>query len=540
MRKEQREYRSKQQMASDIAAEHLSFDSEHCLRAENLCWDIDVWYPLVEDMTFKSVFVPLTMTEAKAIQAFHDVSWRKSRENLSEDEIDVLRELEQSIDNTIQTTFGNAGCFIRLCGRSPKDGEPLHRDAIFERFQREHQRLIAEGRPDDIHTKMTAIARTPLLHVRTGAEVMSLLLTSERIYADILDWIRFGEPEQICLREFSEEISVDYEFRVFVSGGHITAITQYDHYAYYPHLHPMKHFLQSHILIYWKELHSRIGLDQYIVDIAYLPISKRFICVEFSPFFPCTGASLFNWTQDIDVLTGKKPFEFRMRHECDVHPQLADLMEVNWDGRWKTPMTPYSQFLSTSRSKSLVDRMKSVFRDSFQNNACDTSILFVYGTLKRGFQWHSKYLSPKLGAKYVSPATTTESYPLVIGECGVPYLLGDMCGCGEKVRGEVYRVTPECLQNLDDYEGVSKEYYLRRKITIETDGKQLQAYIYYISNPPEDIRHLPMLCEYTLEMHRNNYHPIKHIHIKQKNYFKTPSTWGRFVGNIEYFAEKSS
>ena len=119
----------------------------------------------------------------------------------------------------------------------------------------------------------------------------------------------------------------------------------------------------------------------------------------------------------------------------------------------------------------------------------------------------------------------------------MPYLLGDMCGSGEKVQGEVYRVTAQCLQNLDDYEGVSKGYYFRRKIIIETGGKQLEAYVYYISSPPEDIRHLPMLGEYTLDMHRNSYHPIKHIHIKQKNYFKTSSTWGRFVGNIEYFAE---
>jgi hypothetical protein len=33
---------------------------------------------------------------------------------------------------------------------------------------------------------------------------MSLLLSSERVYAEMIDWIEFGEPEQIVFREFDE------------------------------------------------------------------------------------------------------------------------------------------------------------------------------------------------------------------------------------------------------------------------------------------------------------------------------------------------
>ena len=66
-------------------AAQLQFNSEHRLRAENLSWDIDVWYPIVERFTFKTFFLPLSKEEARAILAFHDVSWRNAKQELSVD-----------------------------------------------------------------------------------------------------------------------------------------------------------------------------------------------------------------------------------------------------------------------------------------------------------------------------------------------------------------------------------------------------------------------------------------------------------------------
>jgi hypothetical protein len=94
---------------------NLSFDSEHRLRSENLSWDIDVWYPLVKDYTFRSIFVPLRLNEAKAIKAFHDVSWRHVRPSLTDDEIQTLLSLEKTLHNCITQNFDN-GAFMRLCG----------------------------------------------------------------------------------------------------------------------------------------------------------------------------------------------------------------------------------------------------------------------------------------------------------------------------------------------------------------------------------------------------------------------------------------
>ena len=68
--------------------------------------------------------------------------------------------------------------------------------------------------------------------------------------------------------------------------------------------------------------------------------------------------------------------------------------------------------------------------------------LFVYGTLKRGFHWCSKYLhsrpssantegeGERVPAVYVGEAVSVSAHRLVVGACGVPYL---SLGEGEKV-----------------------------------------------------------------------------------------------------------
>lgn len=687
-------------------SDYLSFDSEHRLRAENLSFDIDVWYPLVEKHTFRSMFLPLKLKEAIAIRAFHDVSWRHVKQCLSDDEISTLITLEKDIDDKLMECFPNREAFIRMCGRSPKDGEPRDRDKIRRSYHKMLSEYKALGTYGEEEAKMLAIAKTPLLHVRCGADVMSLLLTSERVYSDMIDWIKFGEPEQICLREYDPRVTIDNEYRVFVYENKLTAVSQYDHYGYYRHIEPNREKILCAINKVWKEVHALLKVSSYVMDVAIIPSNEHgddtcsspdqpvFEClvVEFSPFFYCTGSSLFSWTADIDILQGIDPFEFRTKKQADLHPQLADLIDVNWDSRWVGEAVPYESFfnkepgteLSTVRDDSvtkgkyillgscwslllfsylsggldlvpvsresydpvvllqeLVHRLPppatlgpivaSVLlfaysrlylhpnlkagagvktkaatiigdcnssdrrdggksrKDDGQRNAIK---LFVYGTLKRGFQWNNKYLSQRLGATFVSEATTCSSFRLVVGDCGVPYLLlndeeehlqaGDglkhettttaglnattapidtpgsrsdhgvniNANCvsniqekgkgGYCIKGELWEVTEECLQNLDDYEGISKGYYERCKVRVrrrvsesgeygEEEEEEANVYILrvLVNGVDGDLLTKPCIDEYTLSMHKQLYSPVNHIQIKQVNYFKTPSSWGK-------------
>ena len=67
------------------------------------------------------------------------------------------------------------------------------------------------------------------------------------------------------------------------------------------------------------------------------------------------------------------------------------------------------------------------------------SLLFVYGTLKRGMHWHSKHLSR---ARYVCDVATAEPQTLVLGDCGVPLMLRNdddgKTSAGKHVRGELF------------------------------------------------------------------------------------------------------
>lgn len=60
----------------------------------------------------------------------------------------------------------NTGAFMRLCGRSPKDGEPLYRDRVYQKYETELQKLLNEGHPLNANTKLQAVSK---VSTRSGA-----------------------------------------------------------------------------------------------------------------------------------------------------------------------------------------------------------------------------------------------------------------------------------------------------------------------------------------------------------------------------------
>ena len=177
--------------------------------------------------------------------------------------------------STVKRARGcRSGCFVRLCGRSPKDGEPLNRQSVWDDYTRTLQQLTGHTHGDaaafdestvDANTRLRAIthASARSFRCRSGNDVMNLLLTSERVHrckcrrslapcaqhsalacSDMIDWLNFGEPEQVVLRQWTDGFEIENEFRLFVCEGQLTAASQYDHYAYYPALHEAHASLQ--------------------------------------------------------------------------------------------------------------------------------------------------------------------------------------------------------------------------------------------------------------------------------------------------------
>ena len=87
--------------------------------------------------------------------------------------------------------------------------------------------------------------------------------------------------------------------------------------------------------------------------------------------------------------------------------------------------------------------------------------LFVYGTLKRGMQWHDKFLARD--AHFCGRATTMVRLRLTVGNCGVPYLLLPEDNTepladveGRQIHGELWIVNDDTLLGMDQYEGIGK------------------------------------------------------------------------------------
>jgi len=113
-------------------------------------------------------------------------------------------------------------------------------------------------------------------------------------------------------------------------------------------------------------------------------------------------------------------------------------------------------------------------------------LLFVYGTLQRGGEYHDFLRSAH--ARLLGAGTLLVPYPLVVGR--YPCLL-DRRGCGYRVRGEVYRIAhPSRWAALDWLEDHPREYQ-RRLEPVRLGGATVRAWTYFYLFPQRLCKRLP-------------------------------------------------
>ncbi|MET0262569.1 MAG: gamma-glutamylcyclotransferase family protein [Rariglobus sp.] len=106
------------------------------------------------------------------------------------------------------------------------------------------------------------------------------------------------------------------------------------------------------------------------------------------------------------------------------------------------------------------------------------TLLFVYGTLKRGCKNHHHLA----GQTYTGEARTAPGYRL--------YDLGDYPGMivdpsdREGVTGELWSVTDAALAHLDDFEGLSDGLYRREAVRLMTSSSETIAQTYVYNRDP--------------------------------------------------------
>ncbi|CAL9151826.1 unnamed protein product [Musa hybrid cultivar] len=96
-----------------------------------------------------------------------------------------------------------------------------------------------------------------------------------------------------------------------------------------------------------------------------------------------------------------------------------------------------------------------------------TALVFVYGTLKRGFPNHSLLddLIRDGDATFVAAGRTASPFPLVVGPLSIPFLIR-LPGSGRRVSGEIYTLSPRGLARVDDLEGTHRGHYERLALAV--------------------------------------------------------------------------
>ena len=100
-------------------------------------------------------------------------------------------------------------------------------------------------------------------------------------------------------------------------------------------------------------------------------------------------------------------------------------------------------------------------------------ILFVYGSLKKGFDNHNLLAKD---ATYIGKAITVDKYGMFGDSFGnYPYLIPTPI---MQIHGELYHIKSKDLwKKLDEFEGAPK-YYDRQKILVTTDDTIQSAFVY--------------------------------------------------------------
>jgi gamma-glutamylaminecyclotransferase len=124
----------------------------------------------------------------------------------------------------------------------------------------------------------------------------------------------------------------------------------------------------------------------------------------------------------------------------------------------------------------MQNRRSSVCDLRHPGNRPEPHIIFVYGTLRQGFENHEAFLKR---SHYMGMAKTSDKYALYADE--FPYVWKYQAL--SQIVGELYAVDESTLEAIDGLEG-HPDHYVRERITVIADqGKVFKAWIYFHPAP---------------------------------------------------------
>ena len=152
---------------------------DHKYRHENMSVDMDVWYPMLKSITFKTYFIPLNYREAEAIVTYHH--YRRNTDYIfTKEDTKVLILLQNKIDyyfNTIDDIKN--GAMFRLSGRSGKDVDYYDNEKVYQDYLNNLEKNSKKFKKDKNDINLQYVSITTLMNrfkVYNGKDVLNVLL----------------------------------------------------------------------------------------------------------------------------------------------------------------------------------------------------------------------------------------------------------------------------------------------------------------------------------------------------------------------------
>jgi gamma-glutamylcyclotransferase (GGCT)/AIG2-like uncharacterized protein YtfP len=135
--------------------------------------------------------------------------------------------------------------------------------------------------------------------------------------------------------------------------------------------------------------------------------------------------------------------------------------------------------LSTDTRRKILHRLHDtgaitiVKQGYFKREEPFSALLFVYGSLKKGFDNHNILGN---SAKRLGKARTVKKFSMYEDSFGnYPYIVDEPYS---KIKGELYQIMrADLMQKLDEFEGVP-DYYERKKIEVKSHHGVKRAFVY--------------------------------------------------------------
>ena len=157
-------------------------------------------------------------------------SWK---DKLSDDEKTMLEKLTCRLQGAMKTFTQDGYAFVKTSSRSAKDA-PMVQGRFKELYLAELSTYPEDDRTENSQIFCLLKAAFEALRVKTADDVIDMFIRSERIYQDLLlAAVNQVEKynEHFVIRKFVD-IDVDMEFRGFVWGHELVALSQYNYAIY--------------------------------------------------------------------------------------------------------------------------------------------------------------------------------------------------------------------------------------------------------------------------------------------------------------------